>query len=69
MGCFFASGRGSGNSQGLNFLFSPNPFTGQIFMNAHLKSYAWFVAFLVVTKIVVKPVVTQLGIPLLSDAL
>lgn len=38
-------------------------------MNAHLKSYAWFLAFLVVTKIVVKPVATQLNIPLLSDAL
>jgi hypothetical protein len=36
-------------------------------MNAHLKSYIWFVAFLAVTKIVVKPIATNLNIPLISD--
>lgn len=38
-------------------------------MNEHLKAYAWFVGFLVVTKIVVAPVARQLNIPVVSDAL
>lgn len=38
-------------------------------MQAHLKSYAWFLAFYVVTKIVVAPVSKQLNIPVISDAL
>lgn len=38
-------------------------------MNAHLKSYAWFLGFLVITKIIVKPVATQLNIPVISTAL
>lgn len=38
-------------------------------MNAHLKSYLWFVGFMAVTKIVVAPVAKQLNIPIVSDIL
>ena len=38
-------------------------------MNAHLKSYAWFLGFLALTKIVVKPMVDSFNIPLLKDVL
>lgn len=36
-------------------------------MNAHLKSYAWFVGFLLVTKIIVAPIATNLNVPYLKD--
>lgn len=36
-------------------------------MNAHVKSYLWFLGFLAVTKVVVAPVAKQLNIPLVSD--
>ncbi len=36
-------------------------------MNAHIKSYLWFLGFMAVTKIVVAPVAKQLNIPLVSD--
>ena len=38
-------------------------------MKAHAVSYAWFLAFVVVTKIVVAPIAKNLNIPILSDAL
>lgn len=38
-------------------------------MNAHIKSYLYFVAFLAVTKIVVAPVAKQLNIPIVSSVL
>ena len=38
-------------------------------MNAHVKSYLWFIAFMAVTKIVVKPVANSLNIPLVKDIL
>ncbi len=38
-------------------------------MEHHVKSYLTFLAFMAVTKIVVKPIVTQLNIPLVSDVL
>lgn len=41
--------------------------TGATLMNAHVKSYLWFLAFMGVTKIVVAPVAKQLNIPLVSD--
>ena len=36
-------------------------------MNAHIKSYLWFIGFLAVTKIVVAPIAKNLNIPLVSD--
>lgn len=36
-------------------------------MNAHIKSYLWFLGFMAVTKIVVAPVAKQLNIPMVSD--
>ena len=36
-------------------------------MNEHIKSYLWFIGFLAVTKIVIKPIATNLNIPLVSD--
>lgn len=36
-------------------------------MNAHIKSYAIFLAFTLVTAIVVRPIVKQMNIPILSD--
>ncbi len=38
-------------------------------MNAHVKSYLYFVAFLAVTKMVVAPVAKQLNIPIVSNIL
>lgn len=38
-------------------------------MNAHVKSYLWFVGFLALTKIVVKPMVDNFNVPLLKDVL
>lgn len=36
-------------------------------MNSTVKSYLYFLAFLAVTKMVVKPVANQMSIPLLKD--
>lgn len=36
-------------------------------MNAYIKQYAVFVAFLAVTKIVVAPIAKQMNIPVLSS--
>lgn len=36
-------------------------------MTSHLKSYAWFVGFLLVTKVIVAPVAKQMNIPYLGD--
>lgn len=36
-------------------------------MNAHIKSYLWFLAFAVATKVVVAPMAKQIGIPYVSD--
>lgn len=38
-------------------------------MNATVKSYLYFLAFMAVTKMVVKPVATQMNIPVLKDML
>lgn len=35
-------------------------------MNAHIKSYLWFIGFMAVTKIVVAPMAKQLNIPVVS---
>lgn len=36
-------------------------------MNAHIKSYLWFLGFMAVTKLVVKPITSNLNVPLLND--
>jgi len=36
-------------------------------VNAHLKSYAWFLGFLIVTKVIVAPMAKQVGIPYVQD--
>ena len=36
-------------------------------MQAHVKSYLWFIGFMAITKIVVAPMAKQLNIPLVSD--
>lgn len=36
-------------------------------MNSHIKSYVWFLVFALVTKVVVKPIATNLNVPLLKD--
>lgn len=38
-------------------------------MSEHLKAYAYFVAFLAVTKIVVAPIAKQMNIPVVSTVL
>lgn len=38
-------------------------------MNAHVKSYLIFIAYMAVTKIVVAPVAKQLNIPVVSTIL
>jgi hypothetical protein len=38
-------------------------------MSSHVKSYLWFIAFMAVTKIVVKPIATQMNIPIVKDIL
>lgn len=38
-------------------------------MNAHVKSYLWFIGFLALTKIVVKPMADSFNIPLVKDIL
>lgn len=46
-----------------------SPQFGVLKMNAHVKSYLWFLGFMLATKIVVKPIADNLNIPLLKDAL
>lgn len=36
-------------------------------MNSTVKSYLYFLAFLAVTKMVVKPVANQVNVPILKD--
>ena len=36
-------------------------------MNAHIKSYLWFLGFMVATKVIVAPVAKQVGIPYIGD--
>jgi len=36
-------------------------------MNAHIKGFLWFLAFTLVTKVVIKPIATNLNVPLLKD--
>lgn len=38
-------------------------------MNAHVKSYLWFIGFLAITKLIVAPVAKQLNVPMVSDVL
>ena len=38
-------------------------------MQAHLKSYLWFVGFLALTKIVVAPIAKNLNVPVVKDIL
>lgn len=38
-------------------------------MESHLKAYGWFFVFMAVTKIVVKPIVDNMNIPLVKDIL
>lgn len=36
-------------------------------MNEYLKGYGMFIAFMLVTAIVVRPIAQQMGVPLLKD--
>lgn len=36
-------------------------------MNSTIKSYVYFLAFMALTKMVVKPVATQMNLPILKD--
>lgn len=36
-------------------------------MESHLKAYAWFLGFMLVTAVVVRPLATQMNIPMLKD--
>lgn len=36
-------------------------------MNSHIKSFLLFLAFSLIAKVVVKPIATNLNIPLLKD--
>ena len=36
-------------------------------MNSTVKSYLYFLAFLAVTKMVVKPIATQMNLPIVKD--
>lgn len=67
MGGFFASGARIRESASHPLTNTGEP--GKQLMNEHLKSYAWFLGFIVITKIVVAPVARQMNIPVLSDAL
>lgn len=40
---------------------------GATTVSAHLKSYAWFLGFLIATKVIVAPVAKQMGIPYIQD--
>lgn len=56
---------GQGVTFGASF-FQP---LGAFQMNAHVKSYLIFIAYMAVTKIVVAPVAKQLNIPVVSTIL
>ena len=36
-------------------------------MDSKLKAYAWFLGFMLVTGVVVRPIAQQMNIPLLKD--
>lgn len=36
-------------------------------MDSHLKAYAWFIGFTLVTAVIVRPIAQQMGLPLLKD--
>lgn len=36
-------------------------------MNSTIKSYVYFLAFMALTKMVVKPVATQMNLPIIKD--
>jgi len=36
-------------------------------MENHIKAYAWFIGFMLVTAVVVRPIAMQMNIPLLKD--
>lgn len=36
-------------------------------MNSTVKSYLYFLGFMAVTKMVVKPILTQVNVPILKD--
>lgn len=38
-------------------------------MNSTVKSYIYFLAFMALTKMVVKPVATQMNLPIIKDLL
>lgn len=38
-------------------------------MQAHLKAYGWFILYMAVTKIVIKPIADNLNVPLIKDVL
>jgi hypothetical protein len=65
-GVFFSIGTDAGLIGACEFHTSIPPFES-LKMNAHLKSYLWFVGFLAVTKIVVAPIAKNLNVPLISD--
>ena len=44
-----------------------NQQTGEIQMNSTVKSYIYFLAFMALTKMVVKPVATQMNLPIIKD--
>jgi len=36
-------------------------------MESNLKAYAWFLGFMLITAVVVRPIAVQMNIPLLKD--
>lgn len=64
LGGFLDFQRAGRDIRGVRFTNTPEPF-----MNAHVKSYLIFVAYMAVTKIVVAPVAKQLNIPVVSTIL
>lgn len=46
---------------------TPFIFSQEIQMESKLKAYGWFVGFMLVTAVVVRPIAQQMGIPLLKD--
>lgn len=64
MGRFLCCGAGFVDRRGFYFHFYQPEDTD---MNSTVKSYLYFLAFLAVTKMVVKPVATQMNLPLLKD--
>jgi hypothetical protein len=52
---------------GLAAFYLQTQFFWRFKMESKLKAYAWFVGFMIVTAVVVRPIATQMGIPLLKD--